>query len=63
MIALDLADRGHRRMTLAVYRIAPDGSRTDIVPRRTVAGSWLDVPAPSPMLPPCGCPRCVGVGR
>lgn len=52
-----------RRMTLAVYRVSPDGSRIDVVPRRAVTGSWLDIPALSLALPPCRCPICEGEKR
>lgn len=52
--------QGPRCMTLAVYRIAPDGTRTDIVPRHDVIASWLNTPSSRMVLPPCVCPRCIG---
>ncbi len=58
-------DRDSRvsRMTLAVYRVAPDGNRTDIVPRRDVTGSWLDITPLSLVFPLCRCPSCAGSNR
>ncbi|WP_436786902.1 hypothetical protein [Yinghuangia sp. YIM S10712] len=50
-------------MTLAVYRLAPDGTRTDVVTRRTVTGSWLDLLTPTRTFPPCGCRRCTRAER
>lgn len=50
-------------MTLAVYRVAPDGHRTDIVRRRGVTGSRLDIPPLSLVFPLCRCPRCGGQRR
>lgn len=52
--------RRQSTMTLAVYRVAPDGGRTDIVPRHSVARSWLNTPLLSLALPLCRCARCVG---
>lgn len=44
------------RMTLGVYRVAPDGSRATVKPTRPVKPYTR--PLISQRYPPCRCPRC-----
>ncbi len=59
MTEADRAERGYSRMTIAVHRIAPDGTRTEIVPSHVVTGSWVTI-SPLVLLSKCQCVRCIG---
>ncbi|MBB1251766.1 hypothetical protein H3146_00065 [Streptomyces sp. OF3] len=56
--------QGHLReappmLTITVYRVRADGTRTPVLSTRTVTGDeepdWLTLPG---SFPPCECPRC-----
>ena len=49
------------RMTIGVYRISPDGTRTTVKTTRPVQTS-REVPV-SLGYPPCSCPRCAPPAR
>jgi hypothetical protein len=46
-------------MTIAVYRVRPDGTRVHVLPRTTVAPRDPERPPPPLSFPPCRCARCL----
>lgn len=58
-MADDNPARRVHRMTIGVSQVDADtGERVEVIPPRTVACSWLDIPAQPVKYPPCKCPRC-----
>lgn len=50
--------RRPHEMTIGVYHLAADGTRTEVTPTHTVSIRELMVPS-TLALPPCDCERCL----